>query len=415
MEQLKFREEFCEETLAKAMEQKRNSFGLPRKLALVACVCLCTMALLGTALAVSPGLRALLIPNVALEGVETPALPQETNISVETDFQGLQARYYKLDGSIVAPAGMGSVIPVEKDGKLSFYSISETGKLELAKAPRIIRKELSYKDRSWSLDLKIYDGDKTTVVSENDMYSESAKHLTLGRTENNVWMPVIVDTETWAITDPMGCVSFTPDADAISTQVNYEADSVGLLIKSLLDQEEDTYRYYYANAETGDIRYVGEGSANSYVLRGGKVYCYKGGKLTVSNGSGTSQPLFEGSPCTFDGGDFAYCVEGTTLRVLKLSTGEEYDLENCADSHSDPSITANPCGTMFALSSFRLSAGAGLDTNSISLVDPAQGKMYTLERDPNMYEQMCGWFDNENYFIAGTIDGEWYICLYCLS
>ena len=416
MEQLKFRENFCEDTLGKAEQQKRNSYGLPRKLICAACICLCAVILMGTALAVSPQLRALLIPNFTVERVEAPELPTEPNQVLEKDFSLIRASYYKLDGSISAHSGMGSVIPVEKNGKLKFYTVGEVGNLELAKAPKIIQKELSYKNKTWSLDLRIYGGDIPTVVSDGIIYPLPAHMpLTLGRVENNVWLPVSVDTQTLELGDPMGRVNFIPEADAIYSYVNYNAGSSTLLIRSQLDTGENRYRYYYGNAETGEVLCIGEGSADQYVLRGGKIYVYENGILSVLDEVCTATPLFGGNICTFDGSDFACCKEGKDLWVLDLRHGEEYYLENCAENYPEPCVISNPGSKMFALSDFRLTVEGGLDTASVSLVDPTDGKMYTLERDPNMKEKMSGWLDKENFFIAGTIDGEWYICLYRIS
>ena len=407
MSQLTFREDFCEDTLKKAAQIRKTKVAPRRRpVAMVACICLCTIVLLGTALAVSPTLRAMLIPNFLVEATEDPKIP--TDLYAETVMDGLTARYYKLDGESAAHEGVGSVYPVMKNGKLSFYSLTEQGRLEKAKAPRHIQRDLTYKGKTWSLNMDLYSGDIPTIHSEELKYPIDENHITLGRWEGKLWLPIYVDLTTFDIEDPAKNLTFVPEEDALETSVHGAPGSTTLLIRSKLS--EDLERCYYGNVETGQVTLLGEGPEGQWSLYGGKIYSYNGEHLFRVTENGTLLPLFGGKPCFYDVNGFAYRFEDSALHIIDLRDQGEYLLEDCADTFPNPIITHNRKGTKLAVSNAALVNG--LYNTAIAIVDRENGAMVTLNRNPAMDEQIMGWVDHDHFLIGGTVDGEWYIALY---
>ena len=407
MSQLTFREDFCEDTLKKATQIRKTKVAPRRRpVAMVACICLCTIVLLGTALAVSPTLRAMLIPNFLVEATEDPKIP--TDLYAETVMDGLTARYYKLDGESAAHEGVGSVYPVMKNGKLSFYSLTEQGRLEKAKTPRHIQRDLTYKGKTWSLNMDLYSGDIPTIHSGELKYPIDGNYITLGRWEGKLWLPIYVDLTTFDIEDPAKNLTFVPEEDALETSVHGAPGSTTLLIRSKLS--EDLERCYYGNVETGQVTLLGEGPEGQWSLYGGKIYSYNGEHLFRVTENGTLLPLFGGKPCFYDVNGFAYRFEDSALHIIDLRDQGEYLLEDCADTFPTPIISHNRKGTKLSVSNAALVNG--LYNTAIAIVDRENGAMVTLNRNPAMDEQIMGWFDHDHFLIGGTVDGEWYIALY---
>ena len=378
---------------------------------IAACFCLCTALLLGTALAVSPALRAMLIPNSLIETTEQPRIPEEPNAQVENAMDGITARYYKLDGESAAYEGFGSVYPVSKNGELSFYTLTEQGDLAKAKSPRHIQRDITYKGKTWSLDLDLYDGD-IPVIHEGELkYPIEGNSITLGRWEGNLRLPIYVDLTTFAIDDPAKNLTFVPEEDALKTYVYGEPGSSTLLIRSELSEER--VRCYYGNGKTGQVTLLGEGTSDQWKLHGGKIYFYDGETLSQVAEDGTLLPIFDGNTCSYDENGFAYRWEGNNLHVIDLRDQGKYILENCSEAFQNPVFTHNRAGTKLCVSHFELRDG--LYTTAIAIVDRESGTMVTLNRDPAMTEQIMGWYDHDHLLIGGTIEGEWYICLYEIS
>ena len=408
MSQIAFREDFCEDTLKKATKQRKEKKPHFRWATVAACFCLCTVLLLGTALAVSPTLRAMLIPNSLIETTEQPRIPEEPNTQAEKTMDGITARYYKLDGESAAYEGFGSVYPVIKNGKLSFYALTEQGDLVKAKSPRHIREDITYKGKTWSLDLDLYDGDIPTIHNGETKYPIDGNSITLGRWEDNLWLPIYVDLATFSIEDPAENLTFVPEEDALKTYVYGEPGSSTLLIRSELSEER--VRCYYGNGETGQVSLLGEGTSDQWKLYGGKIYFYDGETLSQVGEDGSLLPLFEGKSCFHDADGFAYRFEGSDFHVIDLVNQGEYLLANCANSFPNPIFSHNKGGTKFCVSNAELVGG--LYNTVVAIVDREIGSMVTLNRTPSMSEQTMGWFDHDHFLIAGTIENEWYLCLY---
>lgn len=405
---LTFREDFCEDTLNKVAEKRKEKKPHFRWATIAACFCLCTVLLLGTALAVSPALRAMLIPNSLVGTTEQPQFPETPNTQVENAMDGITARYYKLDGESAAYEGFGSVYPVIKNGTLSFYTLTEQGDLVKAKSPHHIQRDITYKGTTWSLDLDLYNGD-IPVIHEGELkYPIEGNSIVLGRQEGNLWLPIFVDLTTFAIEDPAENLSFVPEEDAIKTYVQGEPGSSTLLIRSELS--EDRERYYYGNGKTGQVTLLGESSFGQWTLYGGKIYSYNGKILAQVTEDGSLLPLFEGKSCFYDAAGFAYRFEGSDLHVIDLDNQREYLLANCADIFPVPIFTHNRAGTKFCISNDEFADG--LYSSAIAIVDRESGSMVTLNRNSAMKEGLIGWFDHDHFLIAGTIENEWYLCLY---
>ena len=408
MSHLTYREDFCEDTLKKAEKLQQTTSPRLRWATVAACACLSMVLLLGTALAVSPTLRGILIPNFLVEATEEPRIPSEPNNQVENTMDGITARYYKLDGKSAAHEGFGSVYPVMKNGKPSFYALTEQGDLAKVKPSRHIQTDITYKGKTWSLDLDLYDGDTPTVHDGTRTYPIEGNHITLGRWEGTLWLPIYIDLTTLAIDDPAENLSFVPEEDALKTYVYGEPGSSVLLIRSELP--DDLERCYYGNGKTGQVTLLGEGSFGQWSLYGGKIYSYDGKYLSQVAEDGTLSPLFEGKSCFYEDSGFVYRFEGSDLHVIDLENQGEYLLADCADSFPAPIFTHNRAGTKFCISNAELVNG--LYNTAIAIVDRETGSMVTLNRNPAMSEQLMGWFDHDHFLIGGTINGEWYISLY---
>lgn len=411
MSHITFREDFCEDTLKKSTKQHKTQKTSCRWIATAACFCLCTVLLLGTALAFSPTLRGILIPNHRAEETEVPVLPTDPNANSVNSLDGIVARYYKLDGTSAADAGFGSAYPVMKDGVLSFYSLTDEGELQKAESPKHIQTDITYKGKTWSLDMDVYGGDILTVHEGDLKYPLDGNHITLGRREGNLWLPIYVDLTTMEIEDPALKLSFTPDIDAGKTYVYGYPGSTTLLIVSELANESQ--RFYLGNGQTGQTTLLGEGDHDRWFLQNGKVYSYDGETMSLVREDGEELPLFDGNTCSYDENGFAYRWEGKNLHVIDLRDQGEYILENCSESFQNPVFTHNRAGTKLCISHFELQDG--LYNTTIAIVDRESGTMVTLNRDPAMTEQIMGWFDHDHLLIGGTIEGEWYICLYEIS
>ncbi len=410
MSRITFRENFCEDTLKKAAAIKKTKISpLRRPAAIAACICLCSVVLLGTALAVSPTLRAMLIPNSIVEITEEPKIPTEPNTQLESTMDGITAHYYKLDGESAAHEGLGSVYPVMKKGKLSFYSLTEAGKLVKTMPSRHIQTEITYKNKTWALNMDLYSGDIPTVHSGEIKYPIDGNHITLGRWEGDLWLPIFVDLTTFEIDDPARNLSFVPEEDALKTYIVSAPGSSTMLIRSELS--EDVERCYYGNVETGQVTLLGEGPQGQWSVHGGKIYSYDGNSISQVAEDSTLLPLFGGESCFYSVAGFAYRYEGSDLHVIDLRDQGEYLLKDCADSFPNPVLTHNRIGTKLCVSNAEFPDGSAHST-VIAIVDREEGTMVTLNRNPAMTEQLMGWFDHDHYLIGGTIEGEWYIYLY---
>lgn len=411
MENLIFREDFQEDTLKKAQSHKKNPTKAFRWSTIAACICLCTVLLFGTALAVSPTLRAILIPNTVVETTESPMVPQEPNTQLEAAMDGITARYYKLDGESAAHEGFGSAYPVMKNGVLTFYILTDHGELQKAKSPKHIQTEITYKGKTWSLDMDVYNGDIPTVHQGEYKYPLDGNHITLGRWEDDLWLPIYVDLTTMEIEDPALNLTFTPDPDAKKTYVYGYPGSTALLIVSELGNKSQ--RFYLGNGQTGQTTLLGEGSHDRWFLWNGKVYSYDNEHLSLVAEDGKEIPLFDGKTCSYNQGGFAFRWEASDLHVIDLHDQGEYILENCSETFTNPLFTHNRAGTKLCVSNAELQDG--LYNTAIGIIDRETGTMVTLNRNPAMQERLMGWFDHDHFLIAGTIDGEWYISLYEIS
>ncbi len=408
MQSLRFREDFCEDTMKKA--QKQTKKGMPRGLAIAACICLSVVAMLGTALAV-PQIRELIFSNRKIEAVEVVTLPQDNGAMIENPLDVVTARYYKLDGRLNAHEGIGSAIPVEKNGKTTIYSIGADGELVQASAPRVIKKEISYGDRTYSLNMKIYAGDEPTVVDGERIFPLMSDHTyVLGKTNNGVKSPLFLDLNTWDIVDPMQNVSFTAPEGAAETRVSAAKESSVLLIEA--EMHDDCRKIYLANRETGEVRFAEDAAVGEWFRSGEKIYRYRNRILSTLGEEGEMLPQFGGAECVYDvGSRIAYKIEGENIRLLLLPTGEEIVLKNAASLFRN-GIHATPNRSLKKLCITSTVSSDSFDIGVIAIADMETGEMVSLERVPGMDEDMRGWFDEESYMIAGKIENEWYVCLY---
>lgn len=406
MEQLRFNEDFCEQTLKKA-QQFRKRKGLPRGFTLAACICLCVGVLLGTVFAVSARLRA-----VVIEETERPLLPEDAQTVLKKELEPLTARYYKLDGNFCASEGIGSVFPVEKDGVTCYYRINAEGTLEEAEPDRHIQKTLEYKGSRYAIDLLLYSGDRPLAVM-GDFARPLADENTLTLSYEKLpglYCPIFVDLTTWEVTDPMDQIEFTPPEAAMWTNVSAPKDSETVLIVCLLDEGQ---RVYSGNTVSGEVFFLGEyGTAEQWFLEGGRIYCYVGGVLHALNEENRLVPLLEGRQCYYDGSEgYVTFADGKDLVALELATGEQLILEDGATLFAGSvSVLENRAGTALCFAGFTF--GGGLNTKTLAVAHPAQGDILILERMPNMTEEFFSWLDNSRILIAGTVDGEWYLCIY---
>lgn len=410
MQNLRFREDFCEDTLKKAQEKTKKR--MPRGLAIAACICLSTVVLVDTALAV-PQIRQLLFTNRTIETVEVAALPEDNGGMLENTLDVVTARYYKLDGRLNAHEGIGSAIPVEKNGKTTIYTIGEDGELVRASAPRVIQKEISYAGKDYALDMQIYGGDNPTVVNGERIFPlMSDNTYVLGKTQNGVKSPIFLNLNTWEIEDPMENVSFTAPEGAVQTLVSAAERSAVLLLKC--EMQDETCKIYLAERESGEVRFVEEAGAGEWFRSGEKIYRYRDGLLSVLDADGSMVPEFDGKACVYPGNHIAYVVEGNDIRLLLLPTGEEIVMENTASMFgTNLFAAANQDKTKICVTA-PIEEGQ-FECGILAIADMSTGAMVSLERMPGMDEEMSGWFDNETYMIAGTVGEQWYVCLYSVD
>ncbi len=408
MQSLRFREDFCEDTMKKA--QKQTKKRMPRGLAVAACICLSVVAMLGTALAV-PQIRELIFSNRKIEAVEVVTLPEDNGAMIENTMDVVTARYYKLDGRLNAHEGIGSAIPVEKNGKTTIYSIGADGELVQASAQRVINKEISYAGKIYSLDMKIYAGDEPTVVNGVRIYPLMSDHTyVLGKTNNGVKSPLFLDLNTWEIEDPMQNVSFTAPEGAVETRVSASQESSVLLIEA--EMRDESYKIYLADRESGEVRFVEDAAIGEWFRCGDRIYRYRDGLLSALDADGQMIPQFDGAACVYrTGSRCAFVTEGENIRLLLLPTGEEMVLENAAAIFRNQPFAA-PNRDMTKICVTAPTTSDHFNSGVLAIADLQTGEMVSLERIPGMDEEMHGWFDNETYMIAGTVGEQWYVCLY---
>ncbi len=408
MQNLRFREDFCEDTVrkAQALQTRRPLF---RGLAVAACICVCTMALIGTALAF-PQIRELFFSD-PVEAVENVFLPDAGGTMMENRLEAITARYYKLDGVLNAHEGIGSVIPVTKDGVTAFYSIAENGELQIADATRRIHKELCYEGKTYTLDMQIYEGDMQTVVMGEHIFPLLKDDTyVLRKKVGGVYSQLFVNLETWEIEDPMVNVDFALPEGAV--EAHAYANRGGSLVLIEAELHDGSGKIYCAMRETGEVRFVEDAAIAEWFMCDGKVYRYRDGMLSELNEKGEILPLFGGKQCNYlPGSRIASVQEGDHIRLLLLPTGEEILLEEGAELFCNlPSAQPNQaltkiCATLHSTSDF-------YNSGVLAIADMETGKLVSLERKSGLREQMHGWFDDNTFMIAGTIGEDWYVCLY---
>ena len=410
MQKLRFREDFCEETLKKVQKQQKKR--VPRGFAIAACICLCTVVLIGTALAV-PQIRELFFTNCPIETVEVVALPEDNGGMLENKLDVVTARYYKLDGRMNAHEGFGSAIPVEKNGKTTIYTIGEDGELVRASAPRVIKKDLSYEGKDYLLDMQIYGGANPTVVKGERIFPlMSDNTYVLGKTKNGVSSPLFLNLETWEIVDPMENVSFTAPVGAVQTRVSAAEGSTVLLIEA--EMEDMSYKIYLADRKTGEVRFVEDAAIGEWFCSGERIYRYRDGHLCALDADGQMIPQFSGDVCFYPGSRVAYAIEGEDIRLLLLPTGEEIVLKDAAEVFKNR-VSAQPNQDMTKICVTSTIGKDSFECGVLAIADLQTGEMVSLERMPGMNEEMHGWFDNETYMIAGMVGEQWYVCLYSVG
>lgn len=420
MAHLRFREDFCEATVQKALDSKPQRRRLPRAFPVAACICLCAAVLFGTAMAASPEFRSLFIRDDRVEETEQPSLPESAETVIENRMESITAQYYKIDGELLTDCGFGSVIPVEKDGTRTLYRLTEDGTLEEAAPSRTIQKTLEYKGQVYDLDMTIYSGDVPAAIV-NGVYTPLA-----AEDRYTIWqadpagdtVPLSVDLTTWEISDPMENIDFTPP-EGYYYDVSAPYGGSGVLIRCRSHSDGDSTSYYYGDKETGEVTHLMDCLGNQCVfLREGNVYSCFREILCVMDENGVMVPMLgEKERCSYTG-QSRYAglkdVMSEDLTLVDVTTGNRLVLEGCSDLFTySANITENPDGTRFAITNFGLTRG--LDVTAIAIVDPESAEMVSLERMSGMREVMCGWLDNDRYLIAGTLDGEWYLCIYSMS
>ncbi len=403
MENLRFRENFCEETIEKA-QQSKQVHKFPKPLLAAACICLCCALLFTTALAVSPQFRNIFIKTEHAQ--ETISLPQETGNMVVSSVGAIEARYYKLDGKLAAYEGIGSLLPVEKDGVMSYYALAEDGSLVKAEPIRSIEKTIEYKGHVFVLDMDIYGGDKPTAVMGDTAIPLVNEHTyTIWcELQEGIMSPLSVNLDTFEITDPMENINFTLPQNASRASVSVSQDRSAILVYCHI---ESGVQYYHIDANTAEITPL---EGDGWFICGDSIYHFEGGTLSKLNAALEKEVLAEN--CGYSvGTNYVTFSEGENLIVLEIATQNRYVIENCsAQFGNQVTIIATADKTKLNLANFKL--GNGLDTDALGIVDLTQGTMHSFERNAAMRESMCGWFDNNRFMIAGTIGGEWYICMY---
>lgn len=419
MEHLHFREDFCEATVQKAQNSEKKQRRLPRALPVAACICLCAVLLFGTAMATSPEFRSLFIRDNRVEETEEVLLPTDAATVIENRMEALTAKYCRVDGALSTGSGFGSVLPIERDGKTVLCRLTEDGTLEEALPSRTVKNEVTYDGNTYSLDMTIYSGDVPVAVvnGEYTPLADEARYTIWQKHPSGITGPLFVDLTTGEIRDPMANIDFTPPEGADDCYASAQAGGNTVLIDCHFG--DGTVSYYYGNAETCAVKHLvdSQGSQNVF-LRDGKIYSCIGEILCVMDESGALVPILgENERCSYDGSSgYAILKDDSSedLTLVDVTTGDRLVLENCADIFTYSStILENPAGTQLAIMSFRLTNG--LYTESIAIVDPEKAEMVSLERIPGMKEEVCGWLDNDRFLIAGTLDGEWYLCVYDLG
>ena len=403
MENLHFREDFCEETIEKAQQSKQVR-KFPKPLMAAACICLCCALLFTTAWAVSPAFRNFFIQTEHAQ--ETISLPQDAGSMIENSVGAIEARYYKLDGKLAAYEGFGSLLPVEKDGVMTYYALAEDGSLVKAEPIRSIEKTLEYKGHVFDLNMDIYGGDKPTAVMGDMAIPLANEHsYTIWcELQKGITSPLRVNLDTFEITDPMENISFTLPQNASHAYVSVTQNASALLVHCPV---EDGVQYYHIDAKTAEITLL-EGAG--WFICGDSIYHFGGGTLSKLNEALEKEVLVEN--CAYMvGTEYVTFCEGENLVALEIRTQNRYVIENGAERFGNQVfISATADKTKIKLANLKL--GNGLDTDAIGIVDLTRGTMFSLERNAAMHEEMGGWFDNDRFLLAGTIGNEWYICMY---
>lgn len=428
MEALRFSEDFCERTLeqleAAPRRQKRR---LPRVLTAAACIVLSAAVLLGTALAVSPELRALFLPNERIETVEQVTLPEEPGTVVVNDLGSITARYYKLDGRFANHDGIHGFLPVEKDGKTTLYRIDEAGELVEAEPTRHVRHEVDYEGQHWDIDFDIYEGEPpvAAAVDQNGtaLCLRDANTYRLTLETGNSARPIFLDLTTGEITDPLAELVF-PDVEGLmdtpySMLASVEpAGDVALIMCDLADHQG--WLYFAADLNTGEVRQIADqqfgGGVNrqEVTLYRGSIYSNSDNRLKVLREDGSWECLLaDGERSNYEHGRYAI-VENhaqNQLSLLDLDTGDRLILsgvEGALDIASG--MMYSPSGKRIAVASFNNTPGS-LATKAFAIIDPENGTMVTLERKPGMSEGMAGFLDDTHFIIAGFGENS-DICIY---
>ena len=138
-------------------------------------------------------------------------MPHGSDIVIENHFEDITAQYRKIDGKFAAYEGWGSLLPIEKDGEITLYELTDSGKMQEATPIRTIEKTIEYKGEQFVLDMELYGGDiPTALMDDRAVPLADENHYTIWHeVQENVTAPLRVDLTTWEINDPMANVEFT--------------------------------------------------------------------------------------------------------------------------------------------------------------------------------------------------------------
>ena len=178
---------------------------------------------------------------------------------------------------------------------------------------------------------------------------------------------------------------------------------------------DDSRKIYYADRKTGEVTFLEDAAIGEWFMYGGRVYRYRDGLLSTLNENGQILPLFGNQQCSYKAGSrLASVREGDNIRLLLLPTGEEIVFENGAELFGD-TLSAQPNHALTKICVTVRNTYGSFNSDILAIADMETGEMVALERKTDLREQMCGWFDDETFMIAGTIGEDWYVCLYDVS
>lgn len=418
MEALRFSGDFCEKTLERLEgTPKRKRVRLPRVLAAAACIILSAALLFGTVWAVSPEFRAFFLQNERIGTVEQVTLPREPGTFTVQNYGSITARYYRLDGTYENHDGCHGFLPVEKDGKTTIYRLDEDGELVEAEPSRHVQQSVDYAGQHWDIDFLIYEGEGDIAVGldrDGQAWSlRDANTWTVGVLKPLWLQPIQIDLTTGEVTDRLADLNFTPPDGLMwsSFDVTVNLNPGGRIALISCHMADQSYRYYRADLETGEITELGgeayEGQtvfSQSMKLYNDNIYSNANYQLSVLESDGTWRPLLgEGERCRYDSGRYAL-VENRTLGqfwLLDLDTGDRLvlsDVEGAIDFNAN--ILYSPNQKLLALDKVSTSFDS-LNVRTFAVIDPENQQMVTLERTPGMPEYMCGWLDDAHFIIAG--------------